>query len=106
VPEKRGVMILRLNGDVRIDNLRNYSEEVVRHLSQLLTRGVHAAPDPKRPNFYDLDDGARSFYIHISPVTHKVFLLAAWVKSSAPSPVVTPRSSNHLASQPCCMQAG
>ncbi len=77
-------MILRLNGNTRIDNLRNYPPEVVEKLRALLNAGADAKPDPRRQNFYDVANGVRMFYIHLSP-RGSVWLLASWLKPVQPS---------------------
>lgn len=74
-------MTLRLNGNTRIDNLRDYPAEVVEKLRGLLADGAKAYPDPHRKNFYDLENGSRMFYIHVSP-SGNVWLLATWLKTS------------------------
>jgi hypothetical protein len=61
-----------------IDNLQNYPAEVVDQLGKLLVEGVSARQDPRRKNFYDVEDADRAFFIHLSPLTGKVILLAAW----------------------------
>ena len=74
-------MILKMNGNTGIDNLRNYPADIVEKLRSLLASGARAYPDPNRKQFYDLENGSRVFYIHISP-TGNVWLLASWVKTS------------------------
>lgn len=77
-------MILRLNGKnsksgkLIIENLRHYPAELVEQLHRLLTQGAEAQPDRRRKGFYDLDSGTRVFFIHISPVSGNVMLLASW----------------------------
>ena len=79
-------MILRLSGKdsksgkLIIENLRHYPAELVEKLHRLLAQGVEAQPDPRRKGFYDLDSGTRVFFIHISPVSGNVILLASWLK--------------------------
>jgi len=75
-------MVLRLNGNTPIDNLRNYSRDIVENLRALLASGAQAYPDPHRKQFYDLVNGSRMFYIHVAP-NGKVLLLASWLKESA-----------------------
>ena len=79
--EKEGAMVLRLKEDPRIDNLRNYPADLVEKLRALLVAGAEAYPDPRRKQFYDVANGSRIFYIHLSP-TGKVWLLATWLKQS------------------------
>jgi hypothetical protein len=81
-PGEEAMTILRLNRNVAIENLRGYRPEVIEDLRTVLEVGARAAADPKRPGFYDLDDGSRGFYIHVSPVSGKVFLLAVWHNES------------------------
>jgi hypothetical protein len=79
-------MTLRLtgkNGKLTIENLRHYPSEVVEKLRGLLATGVEARPDPRRKGFYDVEDGARTFFIHISPVSGNVMLLATWCEEAA-----------------------
>ncbi len=77
-------MLLRLNHTAVIDNLRSYSREIVERLAIALRDGAVAEPDPRRKGFYDVNDGDRSFFIHISPVTGRVWLLASWCTEPAP----------------------
>jgi len=78
-------MVLRLNHQPSIDNLRNYPAEVVDRLRELLASGAPARPDPRRADFYELDNDDQVFYIHISPVTGKVMLLATWLRQLEPA---------------------
>jgi len=73
-------MTLKMNGNTGIDNLRNYPADIVEKLRSLLASGARAYPDPNRKEFYDLENGSRMFYIHISP-TGNVWLLASWMKA-------------------------
>jgi len=77
-------MILKLNGPLRIDNLRRHPAEMVARLCSLLAAGAVATPDPHRNGFYDLEDGKRIFYVHLSP-TGTVLLLATWLEEGAPA---------------------
>jgi len=72
-------MLLHLSDNPRIDNLRNYPADVVEKLRELLAAGAKAYPDPRRKEFYDVENGARMFYIHLSP-SGRVWLLATWLK--------------------------
>ncbi|HMD84239.1 MAG TPA: hypothetical protein VKO18_06010 [Terriglobia bacterium] len=75
-------MILKMSGPHRIDNLRHYPAETVDRLRGLLVAGAHANPDPHRKGFYDLEDGDRTFYIHVSPIG-AILLLATWPREGA-----------------------
>ena len=72
-------MVLRLRDNPEIDNLRNYPGDIVEKLRELLVAGAQVYPDPHRREFYDVANGSRMFYIHLSP-TGKVWLLATWLK--------------------------
>jgi len=75
-------MVLQTNGQQRIEDPRNYGTDVVNDLCHLLAAGVFAQPDPHRENFYALENGDSTFYIHISPINGHVMLLAKWLNSS------------------------
>jgi hypothetical protein len=68
-------MLLRMTNNPTIKNLRNHSSETVEELRGLLSR---------RKNFYELDGGSRVFYIHLSPTSGKVMLLAVWDSCERP----------------------
>jgi hypothetical protein len=78
-------VLIRLNHKPVIDNLRNYPREIVERLATVLRDGAVAQADPRRKGFYDLSDANRSFFIHISPVTGHVWLLASWLAEPAAS---------------------
>ena len=61
-----------------IEDPRKHSPEMVEALRCLLDSDAAARPDPKRPDFFELDNGALTFYVHISPISGRVLLLAAW----------------------------
>jgi hypothetical protein len=78
-------MLIRLNHRAAIDNIHHYPENLVERLASALTEGAVAEADVHRKGFYDVRDGDRVFFIHISPVSGKVFLLATWrVQSELP----------------------
>jgi hypothetical protein len=65
-----------------VDNLRNYPAEIVQELEESLLSGASAWPDRKRESFYDVANAERTFFIHISPKTERVMLLATWLHTS------------------------
>jgi hypothetical protein len=71
-------VLLQFSQTPVIDNLRKYPEQLVARLGALLREGVLARPDPRRKGFYDVADDDRVFFIHISPVSGRVWLLASW----------------------------
>ena len=71
-------MFLKIANDLNIENLNDYPTEVVSQLEELLASGVEARLDPKRKNFYDVENVGRGFFIHASPPSGNVMLLATW----------------------------
>ncbi len=71
-------MHLRMEHLPGVDNLRDYPAETIEELKGLLLSGGSALPDAKRAGFYDLEGRERKFFIHISPATGRVALLATW----------------------------
>jgi hypothetical protein len=86
-------MLLRMNEWTRIEDPREYGPVAVNDLRNLLTAGGCAQLDPRRENFYELEYGGHTFYIHISPINQNVTLVAKWLNS--PKEVCT--SAAHLA---------
>jgi hypothetical protein len=74
-------MFLRMKQLPGVDNLRNYPVENIKELEELLLSGGSALPDPKRKDFYDLDNHERTFFIQISSITGRVVLLATWLRA-------------------------
>ena len=75
-------MLLQINEQTRIEDPRQYGSNVVNDLRNLLTAGGWAQRDPHRENFYELENGSHTFYIHVSPINGDVVLLAKWSSGS------------------------
>jgi hypothetical protein len=86
-------MVDQMNEHAKIEDPRNYGPEVVKDLRNLLAVGGSAQRDPRRENFYELESGGYTFYIHISPVNGDIVLLGKWL--SSPKDVRIPAA--HLA---------
>ncbi len=71
-------MELHWKSDVRIEDLRNHSTEVVSSLKEILSEGAYMTPDAKRPGFYEIENETHVYYVHIHETTGKVMLLATW----------------------------
>ncbi len=95
-------MQLRLNETPTIEDLRNHSAESVETLRTLLRTGAPARPDPRRRNFYEVDNCSRVFYIHMTP-SGKVWLLAIWARDSA-RPEVEPDTTAAAMSASRCVE--
>ncbi len=89
-------MRLRLDRNVMVENLRGYPQELVEKLRGLVAEGVEAQADPKRQGFYDVKEGGRVYFIHISPRSGRVILLASW-REEAPPPAVEAERGGALA---------
>ncbi|HVA95284.1 MAG TPA: hypothetical protein VNI36_10340 [Candidatus Dormibacteraeota bacterium] len=76
--ERDGGMVLRMTDTVTIENPREYAAHIVGNLRHLLTAGSDAQRDPLRQHFYQIEANKSAFYIHISPITGNVILLAKW----------------------------
>jgi hypothetical protein len=64
--------------EIYIENPRNHPAATVNALRELLSGGTEVRPDPKRPNFYEIEDESIVYYIHVFPASGKVLLLATW----------------------------
>ena len=71
---------LELNPEFKIDDPRGHSPDTLRRLRETLSLGASAAPDARRPNFFEIEAGEQVFYIHVSPLTRNITLLATWVR--------------------------
>lgn len=73
-------MVMKIDQNLRIDDLRNHSVEQVETLRQLLAGGARVEADAKRPGFYEVENHSEVYYIHLSPITGRILLLASWPK--------------------------
>jgi hypothetical protein len=71
-------MVLQVSEQSRLENPRNYASGVVDELRGLLAAGGKARPDARRANFYEVENGEHIFYVHVSPISGNVVLLAKW----------------------------
>ncbi|MFZ3215559.1 MAG: hypothetical protein WA192_05805 [Candidatus Acidiferrales bacterium] len=69
---------MRWECGLQIEDLRDHPAELILQLRCLLSSGADASPDPKHPGFYEVKSDEHVYYIHISPTTGKVMLLATW----------------------------
>ncbi len=72
--------MLQINEGARIENPREYEAGAVHQLRCLLDAGHSAERDPRRENFYEVEGAGEMFYIHVSPVSGNVVLLAKWLR--------------------------
>jgi len=78
-------MVMALERELQIEDVRNHPIETVKMLRDLLLNGSRVTPDPKRSGFYEVEDAWTVYYIHMSPITGKVLLLATWPSEAARS---------------------
>ena len=71
--------MIQVKEGARIENPREYEPGAVEHLRHLLAVGSLAQRDPHRENFYEIEGNSETYYIHISPVSGNVVLLAKWL---------------------------
>jgi hypothetical protein len=74
-------MVMRYERE--IEDVRNHPVETVLMLRNLLADGAVVIPDPKRADFYEVESDSLVYYIHVSPVSGKVLLLATWPTEAA-----------------------
>ena len=77
-------MVTTIEQALQIETPRNHSLETQERLRQLLDSGASPRPDPKRPDFFEIEDYAQVFYVHVAKASSKVLLLAVW--SRVPEP--------------------
>ena len=72
---------------VEVEDLGNHPAVAVIRLGILLAGGVNATPDPKRKNFYEIQDNLTVYYIYVSPLSGIISLLASWANVVGPVPL-------------------
>jgi hypothetical protein len=82
--------MIQVKEGARIENPREYEHASLEQLRYLLEVGSPAQRDPHRENFYEIESNCETYYIHISPVSGNVVLLAKWLRQT----------------QDCCLSAG
>jgi hypothetical protein len=74
--------MIRVRAGAKIENPREYEASAVEHLQQLLEADSPAQIDPSRENFYEIEGVNETYYIHLSPITGNVVLMAKWLRQS------------------------
>jgi len=68
-----------------IEDLRGHPAETVAALESLLASDdTTISLDPKRRGFYEVHGEGTTYYIHVSPVSGKILLLATWPSTTRP----------------------
>lgn len=76
-------MVFRITEIANIENPREYAADAVEDLRHLLLAGGPAERDPRREHFYLLEGDQSDYYIHVSPITGNVVLLARWARQTS-----------------------
>jgi hypothetical protein len=77
-------MLLQIKESSRIENPREYAAHAVEDLRGILAVGSEAQRDPHRENFYVVENNNDTYYIHVSPISGNVTLLAKWSGQQRP----------------------
>jgi len=67
-----------MTSEIQIENPRHHPPETVLALRDVLSGGATVVPDPKRRGFYEVQSDTLTYYVHISPVSGNILLLATW----------------------------
>jgi hypothetical protein len=78
-------MAANLRGNIQIEDVGNHPARTVADLRCLLSAGASTTPDPKRLGFYEIESDSTVYYIHVSPVSGKILLLATWQNENVPA---------------------
>jgi hypothetical protein len=73
---------LEPTAELKIEDPRGHSPETLRRLRQALASGAPVDPDARRANFFEIQAEDQVFYIHVSPLTQRITLLATWSHES------------------------
>src|SRR6516162_7320571 len=74
---ERELIQMNFGDAVEIQDLRNHSGGTLMRLAFILAGTVCVRPT-KRKDFYEVEGGSEVYYIHVSPVTKIIYLLAVW----------------------------
>ncbi len=74
--------MIQFKKGARVENPREYETMAVDQLRNLLESGNPGQRDPRRKNFYEIEGQTETYYIHVSPVSGNVTLLAKWIRQS------------------------
>jgi hypothetical protein len=74
--------MIPVKAGAKIENPRGYDPGAVAHLQQLLEKGCPVQMDTQRENFYEIEGGNETYYIHLSPISGNVVLVAKWLRQS------------------------
>jgi len=74
--------MIQIKEGAKIENPREYEHGAVENLRLLLEVGSPAQRDPSRENFYEIEGNTETYYIHVSPISGNVVLLAKWLRQT------------------------
>ena len=64
--------------NIQIEDAGRHSSATMIRLQRLLSTGPKMVPDPKREHFFEVPAEPCVFYVHVSPISGKISLLAVW----------------------------
>jgi hypothetical protein len=64
--------------EVPIEDLGHHPKETLHGLRSCLAGQVSLVQDPKRQDLFEVQGCSRVYYIHVSPVSGRISLLASW----------------------------
>jgi hypothetical protein len=74
--------MIQIKEGSKIENPRRYEHAAVEQLRHLLQAGGPVQADPRRENFYEIEGHGEAYYIHVSPISGNIVLLAKWLRQS------------------------
>lgn len=76
-------MVMCQGRNLQIEDLRNHPTETILSLREVLESGAEVTPDPRRAGYFEVEDGARVYYINVARPSGKILLLATWPSQPA-----------------------
>lgn len=77
---------------LEIQDPRQHPAEVLESMRQALASGAPAIPEARRPGFFEIYADDHVFYVHLSPLSRRITLLARWSCEPELEPVASPVS--------------
>ena len=69
--------------ELAIEDIGSHPAEVLRGLRACLAAKSQLVPDPKRTSLFEVQGCSSVYYVHVSPISGKISLLATWPSEPA-----------------------